>query len=239
MFLLRLDDASEYMDLSKWSRMHDLLTKYGIKPVFGIIPDNQNEELKEYGRVPAFYKMVSEWIQEGWIPALHGYDHVYLTKEGGLNPVNRVSEFAGVDYEVQKKKIEMGIEILKQQGIAPEIFFAPSHTFDENTLKALHEASNIRIISDTVAYDQYYDPKSDFFFLPQQTGRVRKLPFRFVTFCYHPNTMRDEMFDELEEFIKEYREQFIAFSSKMLKKRSFGVMDLLLRKMYFFRRRSK
>ena len=44
-YLIRLDDASEYMDLDKWSRMEELLDKYNIKPIFGIIPDNQDPKL--------------------------------------------------------------------------------------------------------------------------------------------------------------------------------------------------
>ena len=30
---MRLDDASEYMDVEKWQRMENLLDKYGIKPM--------------------------------------------------------------------------------------------------------------------------------------------------------------------------------------------------------------
>jgi hypothetical protein len=37
-YILRLDDASDYMDLEKWTRVESLVDKYGIKPIFGIIP---------------------------------------------------------------------------------------------------------------------------------------------------------------------------------------------------------
>ena len=37
-YLLRLDDASNFMDVEKWLRMERLLDQYGIKPIFGIIP---------------------------------------------------------------------------------------------------------------------------------------------------------------------------------------------------------
>lgn len=89
---------------------------------------------------------------------------------------------------------------MEKNGINPKIFFAPAHTFDRNTLLALKNKSNIRIISDTIAYDKYED--EGITFIPQQSGRVRKLPFKTVTFCYHPNLMRDKDFFELENFLK-------------------------------------
>lgn len=92
---------------------------------------------------------------KGWIIALHGYNHVYSTNEGGINPVNKRSEFAGISLEQQKKKIRSGVKIFRENGHDPQVFFAPSHTFDENTIKALKEESNIRIISDTIANRTY------------------------------------------------------------------------------------
>jgi predicted deacetylase len=87
---------------------------------------------------------------------------------------------------------------MREHGIDPKVFFAPAHTFDNNTLIALKECSNIRIISDTIANDVY--SQFGFTFVPQQSGRVRKLPFKTVTFCYHPNVMNDDEFVRLEKF---------------------------------------
>lgn len=44
-YIMRLDDASEYMDVEKWQRMEDLLDKYHIKPIVGVIPDNQDSDM--------------------------------------------------------------------------------------------------------------------------------------------------------------------------------------------------
>ena len=95
--------------------------------------------------------------------------------------MNSRSEFTGVPLEIQKKKIRDGIEILHQHSINPKIFFAPSHTFDLNTLTALSEESEIRIISDTMANDIYM--KYGFYFIPVQSGRPRKLSFKCTTTC--------------------------------------------------------
>lgn len=206
MYLLRLDDASEHMNLKNWLRMVQLLDKYGIKPIYGIIPHNEDSELLQYEYVENFWVLMKEWEEKGWTPAMHGYSHVFETNKGGINPVNHRSEFAGVPLEQQKQKIRDGLRILNHNGIDPSIFFAPAHTFDINTIKALQSESNIRTISDTVANDVYIT--NGFCFIPQQSGKVRNLPFRTVTFCYHPNNMSDAMYDELEKFLTVNKQKF-------------------------------
>lgn len=235
MYLLRLDDASEHMDIDKWLRIERMLDKYGIKPIYGIIPHNQDPELLKYPMVEEFWDMMRRWQEKGWVPAMHGFTHVFETCEGGINPVNIRSEYAGVAYEVQCKKIKDGYKILKEQGIVPGVFFAPAHTFDENTLLALKKESDIRIISDTVANDVYY--KGDIYFVPQQSGHVRKMPLKTVTFCYHPNILNEEDFVKLEEFLMKYRSEFGTLDNNILKKRKYGLKDMLFRSLYFIRRK--
>lgn len=235
-YLLRLDDASEYMDVDQWKRMEDLLDRYLIKPIFGIIPDNQDEVMVgAYSRNQDFWSLAKAWIAKGWEPALHGCEHKYLTKEGGINPVHKRSEFAGLPYVKQAEKIERGWKILLEHGIRPRVFFAPSHTFDACTLEALCKRTEIRIISDTIATDIY--KSGDFWFIPQQSGRVREIPFRTVTFCYHPNMMTDGAFVELETFLKKHRERFAALDDLTLGQRTLNAADKLMRAMYFARRR--
>lgn len=234
-YILRLDDASEYMDVDKWQRMETLLDKYNIKPLVGIIPDNQDPSLAGvYTQDSTFWDKASAWRNKGWELALHGCYHVYTTQEGGLNPVNKRSEFAGVPYEQQCAMIQHGVEILKSHNIMPRVFFAPSHTFDENTIKALKAKSDIRIISDTVAKDSYY--QEGIYFIPQQSGRVRKLPFKVCTFCYHPNMMQDEDYEVLENFIQQYQDRFTADIEAVMNERSFGKIDSILRVLYFKRK---
>ena len=234
-YIIRLDDASDYMNVPNWEKVEKILDEFEIKPIFGIIPDNHDQSIVDkYPKNPAFWNLVEKWIKKGWIPAMHGYEHRYVSRDGGINPVNNKSEFAGLPYEMQSKKIEKGWIILKQHGIEPSIFFAPSHTFDLNTLKAIKEKTSIRIISDTIAWDIY--KADDFYFIPQQSGRVRKLPFRTVTFCYHPNTMNDNDFEVLRLFICRNVSYFRnTWECKCAKKRT--VMDKLLQKLYFIRKR--
>lgn len=235
MYILRLDDASEFMSLDKWDRMEKLLDKYGIKPIYGIIPANKDPNLLSYGKVENFWQLMTRWEKKGWAPALHGFTHVFETNEGGINPVNFRSEYAGVKLEHQKYKIREGYKILKEHNIEPAIFFAPAHTFDKNTMVALKEESPIRIISDTIANDIYF--RDNFYFIPQQSGQCRKLPFKTVTFCYHPNIMSDDDFQTLENFLRRYAKLFCDINAIKLKKRNRGIADVLLEKIYFFRRK--
>ena len=234
-YIIRLDDASEYMDTGKWMRMEALLDKYNISPIFGVIPHNEDPDMiKVYPKDENFWDRAKRWCEKGWQPALHGYSHVFCTNKGGINPVNNRSEFAGLPLKQQREKIEKGYQILLQHEIKPEIFFAPAHTFDENTLKALEQKTAIRIINDTVANNVYY--KEPFFFIPQQAGRVRKLPFKIVTFCYHPNSMKKKDYMELEHFLKIYYTNFTKLACvDVNSQRKKTVFDCVLSSTYFFR----
>lgn len=233
-YIIRLDDAADRMDCKKWARMEKLLDKYDIKPLVGVIPNCRDEMMNIYDRDPDFWNKVHQWDTKGWTIALHGYEHVYCTTDGGIHPVNNRSEFAGLSLEQQKNKIKNGLEIFRRNEVEPKVFFAPSHTFDLNTIEALKQESNIRIISDTIAnkpYSQY-----DMTFVPQQSGKVRKLPFKVVTFCYHPNMMEEQEFIYLESFLKKYNKLFTSFPIfKQTKRKS--ILDCALNKLYFSRRK--
>lgn len=232
-YIIRLDDACEKMNYENWLKMELLLDKYEIKPLVGIIPHCEDTEMDKYGENLQFWDKVQSWIIKGWSIAVHGFNHVYSTKDGGINPVNLRSEFAGESLAVQKEKIGKAISIMKEHDIEPKVFFAPAHTFDENTIIALKECSDIRIISDTISNKPYNE--CGMTFIPQQSGRVRYLPFSMVTFCYHPNTMCKSDFDKLEQFLKKYGTQFISFP-EIYTERKLGIYDKLLRKLYFAKR---
>lgn len=218
--------------MKRWNLIESLLDKYDIKPIVGIIPNNQDEKLKnKYGRDIDFWHKVKNWNSKGWAIALHGYTHKCISTSGGINPVNFRSEFAGVMLKQQKNKVLKGIEVFRRYSLDPKIFFAPSHTFDMNTLKALKEKSNIRIICDTVANDIY--TIGEFYFIPQQSGHVQNLPFKVTTFCYHPNNMSKQDFKILEEFIKKYKYKFGSFEDLSFYDRELSLYDKFLRKSYF------
>lgn len=211
-YLIRLDDACPTMDGVKWQRIFDILDRYDVRPMVGIIP--HNADLKQEIDAPdaEFWRKARQWRQKGYAIALHGYNHCYISDKGleGLNPLWSRSEFAGMPLDVQKQKIRDGFEILSKHGVKPGYFFAPSHTFDENTLVALKECTDIRIISDTIAIKPYR--RGDFVYLPQLGGHCTEMKIKgFWTFCLHPSTMKEEQFIAVEKFLKVHKKEFIGF----------------------------
>lgn len=238
-YLIRLDDACPTMDGDKWQRMFDILDHYGVRPMVGIIPHNEDPKQEIDAPDERFWIKAKLWQQKGYAIALHGYDHCYISDKGmeGLNPLWSRSEFAGVSLEVQKQKIRDGFKILSSNGVKPKYFFAPSHTFDENTLKALKECTDIRIISDTIATKPY--KRGDFVFLPQLGGHCTEIKINGIwTFCLHPSAMTDANFDATESFLKNHKHEFIGFDELDLSKlKSKNWLGRLLSWTYFTQRK--
>ena len=176
MYLFRLDDASDHMNTERWDRIERILDENGVKPLVGVIPVNRDPMLLEFAEDPGFWAKARSWQEKGWRIALHGFEHLYTSNCAGINPVHDRSEFAGHPLEKQRQMIRDGVRILKAQGLEPTAFFAPSHTFDKNTLEALRLESGIRTISATVANDTYY--RFGFTFIPQQGDGCGSCPSR-------------------------------------------------------------
>ncbi len=232
--IIRLDDAAEHMNYKNWKRMEELLDKYNIKPIVGVIPDSKDQDFIKYDKIDNFWDLVLSWERKDWHIAMHGYQHLLDSKNSGINPVNNYSEFAGLSLEKQKEMIKKGYCIFISNGIEPKIFFAPAHTFDDNTIKAIKKETRINIISDTIANDIYYDNDNDIYYIPQQSGKCRFLPFKIVTYCYHPNIMCEDDFVFLESFFKKYNEKF---EFPIMKKRRKSIYDNFLKRIYFLIRR--
>lgn len=235
MYLIRLDDASDHMHIENWTRMERMLDKNGIQPLVGVIPANRDPMLLQFPEDSLFWEKAKHWQEKGWRIALHGYEHVYSTNCGGINPVHGKSEFAGHTLEEQCRKIGEGFRILRDKGLKPDVFFAPSHTFDENTLEALRLETDIRMISDTVANDTYH--RNGFTFIPQQAGRVRELPFKLTTICLHPNFTTEREFAEMEAFFKAHQGEFLDPNAIIPTTRKRGVLDRAYEMAYFMKRK--
>lgn len=237
-YLVRLDDASPFMDRKKWGKIEEILDKYNVKPLVGVIPNNQDPEIMIEEKNSDFPNICKEWMKKDWQIALHGYTHIYTTQDGGINPIHKRSEYAGHTYEGQCDLISKGYKILKEWcGQDLKYFFAPSHTFDDNTLKALKEKTPIRIISDTMAFKPY--KYGDFSIIPQQMGNFRNIKIPgFYTFCFHPNNMDEKAFITFENFIIKNQNKFISFDDVNLNKlHRKSLMSILAQKIYFMIRK--
>jgi predicted deacetylase len=234
MYLLRLDDASEYMDNIKWARVLDILSKYSIMPIIGVIPNNEDPKLvSKYEKNFNFWLDVRKWEKSGITICMHGYNHFYTTKCKGLHPIGEKSEFAGVNLEIQRNKIQKAINIFESHNVKINCFFAPSHTYDHNTLKAIKYESDIKIIIDSYSSRPY--SRYGFIFIPQQFGKFRNSLFKLTTFCYHPNTMNERDFIHFDKFLASNKKKFVNFSSlKIDKPKKMSIFDKILSKVMLF-----
>jgi predicted deacetylase len=231
-----MDDACSTMHHEKWNQLEVLFDAYQIKPMVGIVPNNKDIELMP-GKVDEnFYVKALQWQKKGWTIALHGYEHLYNTTNKGLNPVLHRSEYSGLPLAVQEEKIEKGYALLKNQNLKVDYFFAPSHNFDENTLKALYNKTTIRKISDTIASVPY--KKGEFAFFPLQFGKFRNIKSPgYWTFCLHPNSMKEIDLFHAEQFIKKHHQKFISFDEvNIANLKNKTNLDKFLSWSYFLRR---
>ena len=236
-YIIRLDDASPTMDWRKWNLIFGICDKYNIKPIVAVIPNNEDKKMiiDKYNK--NFWNEVRKWQQKGYYIAIHGYNHKYISKSAGLIPMNNKSEFAGVDINIQRDKIKKAWRIFKQNNILPKIWVAPSHTFDKNTLKVLKEETDIKIISDGVAFYPYTE--YGFFWIPQQLWWFIDKKKGIWTICLHPNNMTNKQIKNLENIIKDNREKFNINIDELYKKygnRKLSLNDKLYFRLFFLKR---
>lgn len=207
-YLLRLDDASNKMNLQNWSRILKIIDNYKIKTLIATVPDNQDLSIS-FDKISNVDKIYKEWIKSGHNIAIHGYNHVYDSK--GVNYIKNKekSEFAGKDYLAQKNIISKSLRYFSELGIQPEFFVAPGHSFDETTIKVISENFNELIISDGLTFSPFIYKSVKF--IPQQINRLIRIPFGTITYCLHPNTMSDSDFFKLNKFLKNNQNRFVNF----------------------------
>lgn len=229
-YLIRLDDACPTMDWARWTKVFALLDRFDIKPIIGVIPDNKDDTLEIDPPRTDFWDVVAQWLDKGWTIGLHGYQHLYVTQQGGLVPIGTKSEFAGLPLPAQEEKIRKGWAIFQSHGIKPTIWVAPGHSFDSNTLLALKSETDIDLVSDGIALECFVS--DGFHWLPQQLWRFRKLPFGTYTICLHPNTMTSREFDDLERSLRTRRESFVSLAEVRFPARKKNAVEKLLAKLY-------
>jgi len=207
----RLDDITPDMDWDKFYRVKAIFDKYRIRPLIGVVPDNQDRSLccGEYHE--DFWEYIVSLERSGWSIAQHGYRHVYETKDSGLLGIKKASEFAGLPYEVQYDKIRLGREILQKYGLNATIFMAPGHTYDKNTLKALRRLE-FTCVSDGYARIPYFT--KGLLFVPCRSSRP-KISGGVDTICLHCNELDESDYPELENFLEEHINQIIPFSEML------------------------
>lgn len=207
---IRLDDITPGMNWANFLRFKEILDDYGVKPLIGVVPDTRDKKLQIDDDRPDFWNYVKELQQEGWTVAMHGFCHVYTTTSAGMFPIGGKSEFAGISYNRQEEMIREGKRILEEKGVKTDIFMAPSHSFDMNTLKALR-LNGFYGLTDGFGIGPFRAHGLVFYPISvRRSGSLKDKRDGIVTFVYHTNTMKDKDFKDLEKLLD--KAEVVSFS---------------------------
>lgn len=210
---VRLDDITPDMDWERFLKFKALLDKYQVKPLIGIVPDNQDMLLKGGCGAKSneeFYDYIKQLQKQGWSIAMHGYQHIYSTSKGGVFPLNHFSEFAGCSLEEQRYKISEGKRILGEYGIETCIFMAPAHSYDKNTIQALKE-NGFTEITDGFGKRPYQWKGMTFYpisFLLSRTFRKKK---GYSTMVVHTGTVSEDELNRYEQYFANPNVHWISY----------------------------
>ena len=200
---IRMDDITPGMDWEKFNRFRKILDGGGIRPLIGVVPRVQDPKLRIDEEKEDFWEWLAGLKKDGWHIAMHGLNHVYRTDKGGMFPLNRQSEFAGLPYEEQLAMLKEGKSLLKEKGIETDIFMAPSHSYDRNTLRAL-KAAGFKAVTDGFGSRPYIRGEEGLIFYPVSFRKEADLSSAadgITTFVVHANTMSDRAFEWYEELV--------------------------------------
>ena len=207
--LIRFDDIAPNMSWEMMDKCQKLLNYYDLKPVMGVIPDNQDNELLKYPKRENFWEIVKKWELNNWSIAMHGHNHLYdkeTNKKDFFNYGGR-SEFFGHSYEDQLSKIKKGLEIFEKNNIQIDTFFAPNHTYDRNTFKALKNSGILKIID---GYGLMPYSFNDIRFVPQLFYKLYLLPFGIQSAQIHINYWSDKDYTNFKKFIEKHHKKVIS-----------------------------
>jgi predicted deacetylase len=208
-YLVRIDDICPTMNWTVWEQVEAALVEAGVQPIVAVVPDNRDPVLEVQPAEPRFWDRVRRWQALGWTIGLHGYQHHYETRDAGIIGRNRYSEFAGLPFETQLDKLRRATAIFTREGVTPDVFVAPGHSFDDTTLRALLECG-ISAISDGYSMLPHIDGRG-MIWVPQQLGGFRSMPGGLWTVCLHINGWCPAAIREFRTDLDTYRGRISGF----------------------------
>lgn len=204
----RMDDLCPSMDNEKFERVIQIFEQYNVKPLLGIVPDNKDSKLAVEDENPYFWNRIRELTQKGYDVAMHGYQHSYDICARGIVDNAKASEFAGHSYEIQDEKIRKGRAVLQSHSIDTEYFFAPGHSYDNNTILALY-ANGFKYISDGRAHWAY--KINNVCFIPCRKYEIAVRCRGISTICIHANGLNSKIEDCIKKTIESNRSNIYSF----------------------------
>ena len=213
--LIRFDDIAENMNWKMMDKCENLFAKYSIKPVLGVIPNNQDKELLRYPINSQFWDRVKNWKSLGWEIVMHGYSHVYDSSSYNKKDYfgyGGSSEFYGHSFEKQKKRLENGLKKFKEENIKIRSFFAPNHIYDENTFLALKSLGIKQVID---GYGLFPYEENGIIFTPQLFYENIFIPFGLQSTQIHLNTWTNQDFIKFKNFIEKKHNKIICYDQML------------------------
>jgi predicted deacetylase len=203
-YLLRFDDICPTMRWDYWQKIESLLLDLQLKPMLGVIPDNQDRAFQLQDPVADFWDRARDWQARGWTIGLHGYQHRYVSPNAGLVALRKKSEFAGLPACEQEEKLKQGIAIFARERITPDVWIAPGNTFDAVTVSLLPRVG-IRVISDGYFLVPHVC-RQGLMWIPQQLSTFRPTKRGVWTVCYHHNQWSDADWHDFRRSVERYRQ---------------------------------
>lgn len=205
-YIFRLDDITPTMDWGRFWALLRLFQRHRVKPLLGIVPDNQDPKLIRQSPEPHFWETMRLLVARDIVDiAQHGYQHVLGRGPGAaiLKPTHGVtverSEFTGYSFNEQLDRISKGKAILEAEGLPTNYWFAPNHSYDYTTLNALRTAG-FTAVSDGISLQPY--KHLGLVFIPQQLWRPIWMPTGIFTICLHSNEITNKEIRAIRQFLR-------------------------------------
>lgn len=237
--LLRFDDICPTMNWEQWDKAKRMMDKAGVTALLGVVPDCTDPDLMIDAPRADFWEYIKELQNQGYTFAMHGYHHQFEIKADGLVTKNKISEFAGLPYEKQLEKIQKGKGFLISYGIVTDVFFAPAHSYDDNTLRAL-AACGFKYVSDGLSSKPYM--RQGVKLLPCRSGGIPRMEKKsgFITAVMHAHEwLREEKqgeFLRFEGLLSDHRDEIVSFDEFCHWKSGNALVQRMVEKGYMFLR---
>lgn len=234
--LVRFDDLCPTMNKEQWEKAKVLLKQYDVKPLLGVVPECRDPELLIDKEDLHFWEEMRSLQKEGYTLAMHGCFHECIHQGKTLVSGPGYSEFAGRSYEDQYATIKKGKEILEEHGIHTTIFFAPRHSYDLNTLKAL-AANGFTHISDGKSHTVWN--REGILCVPCRSSGCPAIRFNgYYTAVFHAHEwVREDKAFAYKEFVsllENHQQDIVDFNEFASRKEGHPFVQMISEKAFIF-----
>ncbi len=219
-----------------WAEVERVLVDRGVKPILAVIPDNRDERLYVGPARADFWERVRSWQASGWSIAMHGYQHLYVSRDPGILHLTPRSEFADVPSAEQERRLAAGISIFRQNGVTADAWIAPAHSFDWNTVRLMPKFG-IQVISDGLWPWPHTDEWGITWVPSQMWGRIAPRRSGVWTVCYHHSVWKAENAARFRKDVEEFSSQASSLAAvvKQFAGRQLSLADRLAAAWRLFR----